>query len=188
VIATRTLPDASGLAWKLIVGWWCPCSGPGIDVGHHASECGQRIQVQEWVATYPAWRVTAWQRSSAGADDAERVPFVRCRPLSADDPVPPAARRMQALIDGNPARLTYAKGWGRRLVPGAGDDGKGKFLPWPVESVALRVSGVCAVAWTRREGETAWSPDAAYAVWDGRIWPVNVTAVTALLKSLKESA
>jgi hypothetical protein len=53
-----------------------------------------------------------------------------------------------------------------------------------VESVALRVSGVCAVAWNRREGEETWQVDAAYAVWEGRIWPVNVTAIGKLLRSM----
>jgi hypothetical protein len=141
--------------------------------------------VAEQVATYPDWRMprAKWLDADAGDDEPrQRGPIVRCRELTPPDPVPPAAERLRKLAGSRAVRMTYARGWGRRLVAGAGDDGRGKFLPCPVESVALRVQGLCAVAWVRREGEQSWTCDAAYAVWEGRIWPVNVTAVTKLLK------
>ena len=189
MIAVRTDPDPTGRAMKLVIGWWCLCIGEGAGVGHHASECERRVQVQEWVATYPEFVMPAWRRSGGEqAAQVDRGPIVRCRGLLPADPVPPAAVRMRKAITGRAVSLTYAKGWGKRLVAGAGDDGKGKFLPCPVESVALRASGLCAVAWVRREGEQSWTCDAAYAVWEGRIWPVNVTAVTALIRATEGRA
>lgn len=190
--------SAPAISAKLVEGWWCPCVGPGVDLGHHASECARRVRIASWVPTVPGWtmpkqrgKVTA---GAAAGDDAgalvevgPRPPIVACRPVGPADPVPPAAARMLRRIEllGRPVRLTYAAGWGKRKQPVAGADGKRHFEPWPIESVALRAPRLCAVAWVRPKDAQSWTADAAYAVWGGRIWPVGVKAIGDLLASIE---
>lgn len=189
MITARTNPDDSGRAWKLVQGWWCPCVGPGAGPGHHASECPRRVPMSEWRATYPGWRTPVhWRAEQEAADDVPRGPIVPCVRMADHelDDAPAAAVRLLSRIlkAGRPAWLTYARGWGRRLVPGAGEDGAGKFLPWPVASVVLRAPRLVNVAWTRLDGDDAWKPVGGYGVWAGRIYPVNVTQAGKLISAM----
>lgn len=183
---------------KRVEGWWCPCTGPGADVGHHASECDRRVRVATTVPTVPGWKPPrgAWL-DEAGAEpvpDGEegwrpRPPIITCRVI------PPEARTVQIMPRaalqlgerlnraGVAWSATYAKGWGKRLGP-VGDDGHRRFEPWPVESVAVRAPQVCAVAWVRLDGASGWKVDAAFAVWGARIYAVSVTDVTKLIENM----
>lgn len=191
------LPAEVPYALKPVEGWWCPCTGPGADVGHHASECDRRVRVATTVPTVPGWKPPrgAWL-DEAGAEPVEdgaeswraRPPIVACRPVIGGAEMPRAALQLGERLNraGVLWDATYAKGWGKRLgVPG--EDGKRHFEPWPVESVAVRAPRVCAVAWVRAEGEVGWKADAAFAVWGGRIYAVSVTDVTKLIESMTEA-
>lgn len=62
---------------------------------------------------------------------------------------------------GREARLTWACGWGRRLVVvGYDEDGtpEKRFVACPVESLVLRVPGVLWVGWERLQYEDAKGP------------------------------
>jgi len=177
------------MQYKTVLGWWCPCVGPGAGVGHHAGECARRLRVAVQVPTDPAWRPPRAKWLDGEPDAPDLSPIVMCREVAQGDDVPPTAQRMlrKALaLRGVVAYLTYAKGWGRRKGE-AGQDGVRHFEAWPLESVALRVPTVCNLAWSRLQGAGSWTAGGGYARWGDRIHPVNATQAGRLLDALRDT-
>jgi hypothetical protein len=108
-------------------------------------------------------------------------------------------RSLMALLDGamssrRVTSVTYARAWGRKLslVEQAPDEEGGRamrrYVPHPIDSLALRVQGVCWMVWTRLDGDTTWKPAGAMAVWQGQAYRVTHTQAGKHLRRLTERA
>jgi hypothetical protein len=137
---------------------------------HHATECDRRERVEQWIPTYPDWRITPQRTRGTQECTQPAGVIIPCRE-ALEGEVPQPATRLGARLQGLGIAVGYT--YARGHLP------RGRCA----ESVVLR-SRPMALSWSRTVGADRWTSDGGYAVWQDRLWPVGVTAAGRLLDEL----